>query len=418
MIAATAAHHSLTVLHDDADYRTATTVVAVESAAGRPVGMGAAGMSEYQYYEFHALDRPLTEKQRAELRSISTRAEITATRFVNEYQWGDLKGDPQKMMERYFDAFLYLANWGTRRLMFRLPRGVLDPEAADQYCYADTASLIETGSHLILSLYVDREPDDYWEEPGGQLAAMVQARSELAAGDLRLLYLAWLLAIQSDEVDDEDTEPPVPAGLGNLSAALQAVVDFFEIDEDLIAVAAASSASAQEPKGMGAWIASLPEQEKDALLARVTAGEGAQVQALLLRRFRTASGSPPTAPARTAAELWQVAGDRKAARAEAAERRQRAAEARSAAAQAAAYAKHLDQLAARTEAAWEKAAELIETRRPGDYDLATSLLGDLQALADRQGDPAAFTKRFGELRAKHQRKPSLLDRFDQAGLPS
>jgi hypothetical protein len=418
MIAATAAHHSLTVLHDDADYRTATTVVAVESAAGRPVGMGAAGMSEYQYYEFLALDRPLTEKQRAELRSISTRAEITATRFVNEYQWGDLKGDPQKMMERYFDAFLYLANWGTRRLMFRLPRGVLDPEAADQYCYADTASLIETGSHLILSLYVDREPDDYWEEPGGQLAAMVQARSELAAGDLRLLYLAWLLAIQSDEVDDEDTEPPVPAGLGNLSAALQAVVDFFEIDEDLIAVAAASSASAQEPKGMGAWIASLPEQEKDALLARVTAGEGAQVQALLLRRFRTASGSPPTAPARTAAELWQVAGDRKAARAEAAERRQRAAEARSAAAQAAAYAKHLDQLAARTEAAWEKAAELIETRRPGDYDLATSLLGDLQALADRQGDPAAFTKRFGELRAKHQRKPSLLDRFDQAGLPS
>jgi hypothetical protein len=57
-------------------------------------------MSEYQYYEFLALDRPLTEKQRAELRSISTRAEITATRFVNEYQWGDLKGDPRKMMEQ------------------------------------------------------------------------------------------------------------------------------------------------------------------------------------------------------------------------------------------------------------------------------------------------------------------------------
>lgn len=42
-------------------------------------------MSEYQYYEFLALDRPLASKQRAELRSLSTRAEITATRFVNEY---------------------------------------------------------------------------------------------------------------------------------------------------------------------------------------------------------------------------------------------------------------------------------------------------------------------------------------------
>lgn len=47
-----------------------------------------------------------------------------------------------------------------------------------------------------------------------------------------------------------------------------------------------------------------------------------------------------------------------------------------------------------------------------------SLLRDLQALAERQEDPAGFMKRFGELRAQHQRKPSLLDRFDQAGLPS
>jgi hypothetical protein len=37
-------------------------------------------VSEYQYYEFLALDRPLTDKQRAELRKLSSRAEITATR--------------------------------------------------------------------------------------------------------------------------------------------------------------------------------------------------------------------------------------------------------------------------------------------------------------------------------------------------
>ncbi len=32
-------------------------------------------MTEYQYYEFRALDRPLTGKQRAELRSPSAHAE-------------------------------------------------------------------------------------------------------------------------------------------------------------------------------------------------------------------------------------------------------------------------------------------------------------------------------------------------------
>ena len=66
-------------------------------------------MSEYQYYEFVAIDRPLTAKQMAALRAISTRAEITSSRFQNEYQWGDLKADPAKLMERYFDAHLNFA---------------------------------------------------------------------------------------------------------------------------------------------------------------------------------------------------------------------------------------------------------------------------------------------------------------------
>ena len=92
--------------------------------------LGQVRVSEYQYYEFLALDKPLTDEQRAELRKLSSRAEITATRFVNEYSYGDFRGSPEKLMERYFDAFLYLANWGTRRLMFRFPRALLDAEVA------------------------------------------------------------------------------------------------------------------------------------------------------------------------------------------------------------------------------------------------------------------------------------------------
>ena len=37
-----------------------------------------------QYYEFLALDRLLTGKQRAELRSLSTHVDKTVTRFVNQ----------------------------------------------------------------------------------------------------------------------------------------------------------------------------------------------------------------------------------------------------------------------------------------------------------------------------------------------
>jgi hypothetical protein len=304
-------------------------------------------MSEYQYYEFLALDKPLTDKQRAELRELSTRAEISATRFVNEYQWGDFGGDPELLMERYFDAFLYLANWGTRRLMFRLPSGVLNAETAALYCYTDAASVTETNDHLVIGLYyADREPDDDWVEGNGQLASMLQARVELAAGDLRLLYLGWLLAIQLGEVDDEEAEPPVPAGLDDLSAPLQAIAEFLDIDEDLLAVAAETSPGimVEEDDGLTEWIAAMSVTEKDALLTMVANEEGAQVQWQFLRRFRRNAGGEapsrgPVIASRTVAELLDAAEDHRAAREMAAELRRREEEAREAAAKAAAYAK-------------------------------------------------------------------------------
>jgi hypothetical protein len=84
-----------------------------------------------------------------------------------------------------------------------------------------------------------------------------------------------------------------------------------------------------------------------------------------------------------------VAGDRKAAREKAEEQHRREEEARRAAASAAAYAKRLDELATRAEAAWQEVAALIATN----------------------------TKPFLELRAQHRGKPSLLARFDKAALP-
>jgi len=50
-------------------------------------------MSEYQFYDFRAIDRALTKAEIAELRSVSTRATITSTSFTNHYEWGDLKAD-------------------------------------------------------------------------------------------------------------------------------------------------------------------------------------------------------------------------------------------------------------------------------------------------------------------------------------
>jgi hypothetical protein len=52
-------------------------------AYGKPhtASEGDPRMSEYQYYEFQAIDRPLDPAAQQALRSISSRARFTATRF-------------------------------------------------------------------------------------------------------------------------------------------------------------------------------------------------------------------------------------------------------------------------------------------------------------------------------------------------
>ena len=98
-------------------------------------------MSEYQYYEFLAIDRPLDQSARQTLRAASSRARITATSFTNHYDWGDLKGNPDEWMERWFDLHLYLANWGARRLMMKVRSRASTPTTSEAWRGRPTGSM-------------------------------------------------------------------------------------------------------------------------------------------------------------------------------------------------------------------------------------------------------------------------------------
>src|ERR687886_1188361 len=110
-------------------------------------------MSEYQYYEFVAIDRPLTKAEMAELRDLSSRATISSTRFVNVYNWGDFRGNPDALMERYFDAFVYVANWGTNRLMLRFPRRLLERATVSPYATEEALQAWTTAGHVVVDFH-------------------------------------------------------------------------------------------------------------------------------------------------------------------------------------------------------------------------------------------------------------------------
>ena len=96
----------------------------------------------------------------------------------------------------------------------------------------------------MLDFALEGEPgewDDDDDDGTGWMASLAALRAELLDGDRRSLYLAWLLNTQFDALDDDVREPPVPPGLGALSAPCEALVDFLHIERTLLAVAAEQS---------------------------------------------------------------------------------------------------------------------------------------------------------------------------------
>ncbi|RKH64553.1 hypothetical protein [Corallococcus llansteffanensis] len=367
-------------------------------------------MSEYQRYEFIALDRPLTPKQMAELRSISTRAEISPTRFWNEYQWGDLKADPAKLLARYFDAHLYFANWGTHRLMLRLPRARVDVKVLKGYFIGrHAARLTLAGEHVVLDfISQDEEPEDD-EERQGSLAALTPLRAELLRGDLRSAYLAWLLAVQAGEVGDDAPEPPVPAGLAMLTAAQQAMVEFLRIDVDLLAAAARDSVKPDEgDDAFRRWVTRLPPARKDQWLLRAADAPDLALGGELLRTFRAEKGPGAASARRTVRELQALAETQQGMRekAEAA----RAKKARDAAGRR--LQRKLDELGRDVDAAWVKLEKLVEA---STYDEAVMLAVDLKELATRGDEFQDFAMRFEAMRKRQHRRRGFFDRWKYQG---
>lgn len=260
-------------------------------------------MSEYQYYEFQTVDRPLTKAEQEMLRSLSTRARITATGFTNHYEWSDFKGDPRRLMESCFDLHLYFANWGTQRLMIRVPKRFVDRYGLGAFLdEVDWVALWNNGEHTIIDICRDEvEPDyDHWDDGTGWLAALSPLRADILTGDLRLFYLLWLSAV-ADDLLMEDTPEPLP-GIGPLTGALEAAAEFFDIDRDLVEAAAASPCEEElAPDASHAFVARLSEVEKTDLLTRLMEGD-AHIGTELRRRAR-AQHLDGGRPRRTVGEL-------------------------------------------------------------------------------------------------------------------
>ena len=395
-------------------------------------------MSEYQYYEFAAVDQPLSAQQQAELRARSTRARITASGFINEYHWGDLKGDPLDWMQRYFDAHVYFSNWGSASFMLRLPLAALDEAAladflqpsvaAEETGYGDAFTATATPTHWILDWSDNDDSGDSErdleedEDDGGSgwMARLLPLRDELLRGDTRPLYLGWLARVGSEEIGDEDIEPPLPAGLKTLTPAQMALAEFLEIPPDWLTAAAANSAdlagSTNTTPVMDAWLdLQTPAQMRDTLRLLLQQ-RGPEAERGVLGRFlawQRAQQTPGTASPerRTVAQIEEIYHEVERIRLEREKRDRQALAAR----QRAVRDKHLAEVAARADDIWAQIDQTLQQGTGGAYEKAQQAvqeLADALALAGRKDE---FRPGLERLMASHGKRPAWVTRMRKAG---
>jgi hypothetical protein len=371
-------------------------------------------VSEYQYYEFLALDRHLTPTEKTYVETLSSRVELTLNQAKFVYHYGDFRGKPKEVLEKCFDIMLYMANWGSRQLMFRLPKSLVDVTALKAYSLEDKITVSETKNSLILDINIIDEEISGWIDSGeGYLSEMVSLRDDLLRGDYRCLYLAWLKAapICGDYEDEEDyIEPPVPPNLNDLSETLSAFIDFFEIDQDLIKGAVtASKYQEEESEPLEDLIPNLSNEEKNDFLIRLLKGES-HLSGQFACRLRELSGKKEVnlntnTPKRTLSELLKLAEG---------ETEQRQKQEQEIAHQA--KVEKLEALAKKEQKVWNQVFDLIALKQSKPYDQAVAFLLDLRDLAEYQGKLEEFKLAVKQMKKDYSNRPGLISRLQKVGL--
>ena len=378
-------------------------------------------MSEYQRYEFMTSDRPLTRAQLDAVNALSSHIEASSTHALIEYHWGDFKHNPIDVLRKFFDGFLYWANWGSPELAFRFPHGILPADLIDGYDLDDFVTFTRYPDYDILDIHFgEMEAPDEWTEY--ELGSLMAMRDELMEGDLRALYITWLASQQMmgdyDEEEDEEEEdykisvPPVPSAFGRLTAAQQALAELLRVPDELLVAAARHSHAAMPSTNddFVAWIELLPPERRNDYLVRLAHNEPG-LSRLLVRELRELGQdktrvTPPTGEHVTYATLL---AESKAIKTQL-EREKREQE-------QLARLRHLQDIHDHRDEYWHQVEQAVSRGTGSGYDEGVRLLVELREAAEQFKESQEFQDRFRAWVRPHLRRPAFVKRLQTHKFP-
>lgn len=373
-------------------------------------------MSEYQRYEFMTSDRPLTRAQLDAINALSSHIEATSTHALIEYQWGDFKHDPIKVLHEFFDGFLYWANWGAPELALRFPHGILPADLLDGYNLDEFVTFTQYPDYDILDMqFGEMEGPDEWIEY--ELGSLIEIRNELMDGDLRALYIVWLAGqrMMGDSDEEEEYEirvPPIPPTMGALTAAQQALAELLQVPhEQLVAVARHSAAKSSPQADAAAWVTLLPPDRRTEYLVRLAHNEPG-LSRMLVKELRELgqsgqhkdnAGQPAGEHVAYAILLTESQGMR--AQIEREKREQ----------ERLAHQRHLQDIHDHLDQYWLQVDRAVARGSGAGYDEAVRVLSELCEVAAQFKEAREFQAHFQAWVLPHLRRPAFVKRLRDEG---
>ena len=381
-------------------------------------------MSEHQYIEFRAVDRPLTDEEMAYAEQQSTRAEISRWCFSNEYHYGSFRGNVDGMLRRGYDVFLKYANYGTRTLKIRLPAGLpFEKKLWSQFIDGEILNWDPDSKGMAGTLVLEPcfEPMDSFWEFDDCLNEVVAVRERLISGDLRALYLLWLCVAGDENFDPTETvEPPVPLGLLDFDLELECLFDFFNIDPLLVNAAAniplargkkhkktQTPAIGSPAERLKPWLKSLSVKQAKEHLQELLVGDTSAFKAEILaavakdRANANKSDWPTVELKRTFQELMEQTDILREEFIANEEKREAAKAKRDAAKAVKEREKRLAEMVKDPQKWLTESERLVEERGRSSYKLAAEILADLKEAIGGAKGKAIARKHAAHLTSKH-----------------
>lgn len=173
---------------------------------------------------------------------MSSRVDLTPTRAVFTYSFSDFRYDEEQIVFEYFDFMFYMSNWGTKRILIKIPEGIGNFKELKKYnitvetSYVQEIRVYKRSKFILIDINFTEEEGLGWIDEN-QSYGFESIRREIIEGDYRALFMIWLRFIEEmyENVEFDKNYSfevaLIPANLETLPSSVLRYKDFFGVSD-------------------------------------------------------------------------------------------------------------------------------------------------------------------------------------------